>query len=147
MIRISKKVDYAIIVLAHLALHRESPASARRIARAYDISYALVANLLKRLVAAEWVMSLRGVRGGYLLVKSPQEITLDELIATIEGPYRFADCAATNDPNDCPTWSLCPARPVMQRVHNDIRDTLKSVTVAELAGIGPRLGGPVPMSV
>ncbi len=98
VIRISKKVDYSIIILSHLSLHQGSPSSARGIARKYGVSHALVANLLKRLLASGWVESLRGVRGGYLLVKSPQEITLDELIATIEGPYRFADCAARYAP-------------------------------------------------
>jgi Rrf2 family protein len=139
VIRISKKVDYGIIILTHLALNPEAACSAREIARRYGVSYALVANLLKALATAGWVASARGMRGGYRIKRPPGEITLDELIEAIEGPYRFADCAGGPGEPIC-SVQTCPACDVVRRVHQEIRKTLKGVSIADLAGIGREKG-------
>ena len=135
MIRISKKADYAIVVLSHLALAGQTATSARMIAEKYQFSYAMVANLLKALTAAGWVTSQRGIRGGYMIRRNPSDISLDELIEVVEGPYRFADCTCGEMGPCCPVEDLCPARDVVRRVHSQIREILKGVSVAELAGL------------
>ncbi len=143
MIRISKKVDYAIIILAHLARNTGTASSAREIASRHKVSYALVANLLKTLAATGLVTSERGMRGGYRIAKPAHEISLDELIEIIEGPYRFADCAGAANEPVCSAASTCPACDVLRRVHGEIRGTLRNVTIADLAGLQAAGGYPV----
>jgi Rrf2 family transcriptional regulator, cysteine metabolism repressor len=140
LIRISKKVDYSIIILSHLALHQGAPVSAREIARQYGISYALVANLLKTLAGAGWIVSVRGMKGGYAIRRQAAEVNLDELIEVIEGPYRFADCAGGGLTPSCVTAQNCPACDVIRRVHDEIRQTFRRVTIADLAGHGGKKG-------
>ena len=66
MLRLSKKADYAIILLSHLG-EASGPVSAQEMASNYHLPQPMIANILKQLAASKLVESTRGVQGGYLL--------------------------------------------------------------------------------
>ena len=137
MLRITKKVDYAILIMAYLAEHSGQACSARVIADAFVIPRAVVANLLKVLGNFELLTSQRGNRGGYRLARRPEDITLAHLVHAVEGEFSFADCstrATDGSLGICPRSGFCPAEPAIVSVHNRIREILESITVTELAG-------------
>ena len=89
MLRLSKKADYALIAMKHLA--QQSPVlcstSAREIAEQYDIPIELMAKVLQRLVRTGLLVSTQGTRGGYALVRQPAELTVADIIQAIDGPF------------------------------------------------------------
>jgi len=137
MLSMTKKTGYGLIALSHLAkMDGEELASAREISDRYEIPLSLLMNVLKELSSAGFVESVRGAHGGYRLAVEPEEISLADLITTVEGPIRLAECIADHDrPDDretCPLLSNCPIADPVHRVHRRLADFLKTVTLAEI---------------
>ena len=87
MLRLSKKADYALIAMKHLALRGpDGSASAREIAEQYDIPIELMAKVLQRLARRGLLISTQGTRGGYRLSKSTASISVADIIEAIDGP-------------------------------------------------------------
>jgi len=135
MVALSKKTDYAIIALAHMARTPGRLCSAREIASAYHMPTALLMNVLKTMTQSELVRSIRGAKGGYSLALPADRITVADIIAAVEGPIRFVQCvgADSESAEGCRLVGLCPvARPV-HKVHARLREFLKQVTLADIA--------------
>jgi Rrf2 family protein len=77
MLKLSKKVDYGLIAISHIA-HREDDRniSAKQIAEQYDIPVELLAKILQRLAKGGLIMSQNGPKGGYILARDPAHITV-----------------------------------------------------------------------
>ena len=77
MLRLSKKADYALMAVRHLALRQDAgAASAREIAEQYCIPVELMAKVLQRLARQGIVTSQQGTRGGYSLARSARVISV-----------------------------------------------------------------------
>ena len=134
MLRLTKKVDYGILAMAQLAADQGSIVSARELSERFNLSTRLMANVLKALARAGIVESVRGLHGGYALRQAPADITLGDLVRTLEGPFSFAECSGHTDERTlCELMGECPAMDVVQRVHAKIERVLDQVTCAELA--------------
>ncbi|MBI9017019.1 MAG: Rrf2 family transcriptional regulator [Phycisphaerae bacterium] len=145
MLALSKKTDYGLIALCHLATAPEVLFSARKIAENYGMSGALLMNVLKSLTRNGLVESTRGVNGGYKLLRDPANITLAELVCAIEGPPKFVACAEI-DRNvqkkdsfdqksqvfDCNLAQACPVKSPVRKVHRKMIDFLEGITIADL---------------
>ena len=148
MLHLTKRVDYAIIALTHLALHSETRFSARELASAYELSQGLLANVLKALAKGELVDSVRGTKGGYQLAEDPQTVPVGRVVELLEGPLRIADCVGRG-PQDhlhCSVSKVCPVKTSVFKIHLAIRDVLYGMTLAELAEGAQRPGGALPIA-
>ena len=85
MLKLSKKTDYAIILLTHLG-EVNTPVSAQKVAEHYQLPYPMVANILKLLVSSGLIKSTRGQRGGYVLARPAENIRLDFRIWEVGAP-------------------------------------------------------------
>src|SRR5207248_4152138 len=95
MLRLSKKADYALISMKHLAQRGDrGSSSAREIAEQYDIPIELLAKVLQRLVRARLLESHQGTRGGYQLVRRPEQISVADVIQAIDGPVTVTACSS-----------------------------------------------------
>ena len=83
MLRLSKKVDYAIILLSHLG-EASGPISAQEVSSHYHLPQPMIANILKQLAASQLVESTRGVQGGYVLQRQTDQISLAEIVRVID---------------------------------------------------------------
>jgi Rrf2 family protein len=93
MLRLSKKTDYALMAMKHLATHRDrGSSSAREIAEHYDIPIELLAKVLQRLVRGGLLVSQQGTRGGYQLARIPGQISVADVIQAIDGPVAVTAC-------------------------------------------------------
>ncbi|MGH7144463.1 MAG: RrF2 family transcriptional regulator [Planctomycetota bacterium] len=99
MFRFTRKVDYSLLLLSELSLGEGQ--SARCLAERYHLSPSLVANLLKLLVRAGLVQSIRGKSGGYVLARAQESITLADVISRIDGPYSLVDCLDSSGEKSC----------------------------------------------
>lgn len=139
MLRISKKLDYSLIILAHLArLDPKETISARAIAQTYGLPQPITSSLLKSLSSGELVDTVRGVKGGHRLALAPERITLERISEVIDGPFQMADCVrlGKND-EECTYEGCCPVRTPVRTVHEAVRSILASVTLDQLAGTAP----------
>ena len=130
--RLSKKADYALMAVRHLALRSgPSSASAREIAEQYDIPIELMAKVLQRLVRAGLLISTQGTRGGYTLSRPSEAISVADVIQAIDGPFTVTACSS--EKNDCEQYSKCSIRDPLWQIRERIAATLGTVTIAEMA--------------
>src|SRR5438094_8516579 len=109
MFRLSKKADYALIAMKHLALRPDQAASsAREIAEQYDIPIELLAKVLQRLVRRGLLASHQGTRGGYRLMRAPTDISVADVIDAIDGPVTITACST--DEGACEQFAKCNVR-------------------------------------
>jgi Rrf2 family protein len=132
LLRLSKKADYALMAVRHLAVTSgPSSASAREIAEQYDIPIELMAKVLQRLVRAGLLISTQGTRGGYTLSRPSVSISVADVIQAIDGPFTVTACSS--EKNDCEQFSKCSIRDPLWQIRERIAATLETVTIAEMA--------------
>ncbi len=143
MALLSRKIDYALLILSYLH-HTPEGGCARAIADRFGLSRAFVANILKTLCCKGFVVSERGMKGGYALQKAPADVSLADLIDSLEGPFQLTECCQESPDDGCQLFGRCPVQGSVAEAHRRVRDVLASVTLAELVGAEPRPGtGPV----
>ena len=98
MLRLSKKADYALMAMKHLAVKTDvASTSAREIAEQYDIPVELMAKVLQRLARSGLLTSHQGTRGGYTLSKPTASISVADIIQAIDGPLTVTACPTETD--------------------------------------------------
>jgi FeS assembly SUF system regulator len=131
MIRITKQTDYGIVLLTHLAAQPLRHVNAPELAGETQLPVPMVSKILKVLVREGLLLSNRGVKGGYSLARRPDEITMAEIIAALEGPIALTECIVVS--SDCSHEQLCPVRSNWQRINDAVREALDGITLAEMA--------------
>ena len=136
MLRLSKKADYALMAMKHLALRGDlGSSSAREIAEQYGIPTELMAKVLQRLVRRGLLASHQGTRGSYRLARQPASISVADVIQAIDGPVTVTACST--DESLCEQYSKCSVRDPLWRVRERILAALGECTIAELAADAP----------
>jgi len=133
MLRLSKKADYALIAMKHLAQKGSAgpSTSAREIAEQYHIPIELMAKVLQRLVRTGLLISTQGTRGGYALGRPSSSISVADVIQAIDGPVTVTACST--DKHDCEQYTKCSIRDPLWQIRERIAATLETVTIAEIA--------------
>lgn len=90
-----------------------------------------VSKVLKLLSRQKIVVSIRGANGGYMLDRSPKDITVTELITALEGPIALTECAKDGH-TDCMIDSLCPLKGGWNKVNIAVKEALDKVALADL---------------
>jgi Rrf2 family protein len=133
MVRLSRKVEYGLIAIRHIAATQNGHVlTAREIADAYGISYELLAKVLQRLARSGLIVSHQGVRGGYTLARDPVDIPVARVIAAIEGSASGITRCITEGPESCTVFSVCTIKDPLQKVQANIERAFESMTVAEI---------------
>ena len=132
MFKLSKKADYGLIAVKHLAMHRQQHAcSANEIAEEYGISATLMAKVLQKLAHHSLVAAKHGSSGGYQLAKEPGQISALDVISAIDGPVLITSCV-TNHGN-CDATERCSVKEPLRRVNESILEVLGAVTISQLS--------------
>jgi len=132
MFKLSKKADYGLIAVKHLAMHRnEHACSANEIADEYGISTTLMAKVLQKLARQNLVAAKHGSSGGYQLSKTPDQISALEVITAIDGPVLITSCVTSH--GNCDATSKCSVREPLRRVNESILNVLGTVTIAQMS--------------
>jgi Rrf2 family transcriptional regulator, cysteine metabolism repressor len=133
----STKAEYGIRVMAHLARHDGNhPISLGSIADAEGLPLAYLEHLVQRLRKASLVESRRGAHGGYTLARAPEEISMADVVAALEGEIAPIECI-TADSDGVLTCARegtepCPTKLLWTRVQGSIVRTLNEMTLADL---------------
>jgi Rrf2 family protein len=131
MLRLSKKADYGLMAMKHLAENAHlGSCSAKDVAEAYNIPQELLAKILQRLVRAELLHSQHGTHGGYTLARSAEKITAFEVIRAIDGPLFITSCVTVR--GECDQTDRCTIREPLRRVNQSIERVLRGITISEM---------------
>jgi len=107
------------------------PVHLRKIAEDNDLSHGYLEQLMISLRNAALVRGLSGRKGGYVLARPAEEITLTEIVEAAIGPINVVDCV--NFPENCKLRSKCTTRPIWVLINHAVRDVLDNYTLAQLA--------------
>lgn len=146
MTLLSRKADYALLILSHLH-GRPEGSTARAVAERFGLSRPFVANILKDLCHKGYVASHRGVKGGYALLRPARDITLAELLESLDDGFQLTVCSAHGDPagDPCAVEHACPMKGPLGEIHRRLTDVLRGVTLAELFAPGQPVGPLLPL--
>jgi Rrf2 family protein len=130
MLRLSKKAEYALMAMAHLA-RKGGSASAREMAEHYSIPAELLAKVLQRLTRRGLLVSQQGTRGGYQLSQDAAEISVADVIQAIDGPVVMTSCHTRA--TQCGRFETCTVRDPLSRIGEVISLAFSNTSVSELA--------------
>lgn len=132
MLKFSRKTDYGLIALRHMASKRDSEvSSAREIAEQYGISYELVSKILQKLKKHGFIDSVQGVAGGYRIAQQPTDVRLFDFLEILEGPLAMVECARDDEGQPCPV-NGCNIMTPMQELNRKIMTVLQQTTLGDL---------------
>ncbi len=138
--RLSTKGRYGARAMLDLALHYGSePTALKEIARRQEISERYLENIMTVLVASGLATSVRGKRGGFMLARTPKEIRLGDVVASVEGS--LAPVLCVNDPELCKRAEQCVTRDIWSRLKDSIEDVLNSISLQDMVEMHDRKQG------
>lgn len=124
--------DYAVVILSEIArTGQDSIVKVSSLVETTGLSKTTIAKLTKILVKGNILISSRGMLGGYALAMPPHEITMKDVITTVEGPVALTSCLDHTSPN-CLIQNVCQVRGNWEKVNNEIIESLKRVTIADM---------------
>jgi Rrf2 family protein len=130
MFRLSKKADYGLIALKHLAMHSDVSISTREIAVRYHIPPELLAKVLQKLARKGLLVSQHGTNGGYVLARDPARISIVDVVEALEGPISITPCERGDG---CQQLQLCSVRDPLLKVKAKVIRVLGDMSIYELA--------------
>ena len=138
MLKLTKKADYGLIAVKHLAeaAARDaanatvSACSAKDMADAYDIPQEALAKILQRLAKSGLLVSHHGINGGYALARSAKHITAFEVIKAIDGPLFITSCSTHK--GECVQSEKCNVKEPLKKVNDSIHAVLNKITIADM---------------
>jgi Rrf2 family protein len=114
--------------------------SAKRIAEEFNIPGELLAKILQRLAKKRLIVSHNGPKGGYGLARTPDQITVGQVVRALEGPVRIVSCMTSDG---CAQFSRCNLRRPVEKIQSSISHVLDSMTLAELSDESVPVAGPL----
>lgn len=143
MLQLTKRTEYGLLALVHL-VDRDGAISVREICERYPLPRRTVAEVLKDLQHAGVVESQRGSAGGYSLARRPEEITLGDVVAALEGAPPLTTCESpiVLKNGGCEVQPMCPIKSPIHRVRERLWQMLEHTTLRSLVANAPL----VPMS-
>jgi Rrf2 family protein len=131
--KLSRKSDYALRALMSLVARRDSglPISVRELAEENDIPPRFLEQILLDLKRVGVVSSIAGRIGGFLLAKSPEEVTLGQIIRHFDGVLAPIGCVSTTHYEPCSQESKCRFRRVLLDIRNYIAKSLDQLSLAD----------------
>jgi len=129
MLKLTKKADYGLIALKHLAESGVS-ASAKDIAEEYGLPQEALAKILQRLAKSGLLASQHGTNGGYTLARAAGKISALEVIKAIDGPLFITACSS--HVGECDQSSKCNVKEPLRKVNHGIRELLMKITIADM---------------
>lgn len=128
---ISQTVEYALRAIVTIAQHDGEPCTARKIAEITQVPSAYLSKLMQGLVRSGLVSSQRGLHGGFLLARDPQQLTIWDIVDAVEPIKRIRECPLGIQSHGA---NLCPLHRRLDKALEAIEVQFRQTTVAEILG-------------
>ena len=131
MLRFSKKSDYGLIALKHIVANsKNSVVNAREISEKYNLPPDLLAKILQSLSKSGIIKSQFGSGGGYRMAKKPSEVTLKDIIQSIDGPVHLVGCSRGD--SDCSIEPQCTIKKMLLSVEQKLESFFSTITLKDI---------------
>ncbi|MCG6919057.1 MAG: Rrf2 family transcriptional regulator [Deltaproteobacteria bacterium] len=131
--RLSTRGRYGTRLMVDLAQHyANGPVPLAEIAKRQDLSAKYLEQLIILLKGAGLIRSVRGRRGGYMLARKPEKISVGEIVETLEGKLAVVDCVL--EPDLCYRSMECPTRHIWQGMTDVLKKQLFSLSLMDIVG-------------
>jgi len=135
--KISSKGRYGLRALCELATSaQEEPLSIATIAGAQGLSERYLEQLMAKLKKAGIVESTRGAGGGYRIAKPLEDISVGDILRSLEGPNESASCEGLQEEGTCKQAEHCISRVVWQKINDSVNQTIDQMSLAQLIAEG-----------
>jgi len=131
-LKISEAASLGMHALGYLAKREDGPITSREIANRFEISEAHLAKVLQRLVKVDLLHSVRGPRGGFVLTRSPESVTLLEIFEAIEGRFEPSQCLLSSAICD---GESCILGKILIEANNMLRVRLEETTLVDVEAV------------
>jgi len=129
--KLSTRSRYGTRILVDLARHNnQGPVQIGEISKRQDISVKYLEQLIRPLKQAQLVESVRGPKGGHMLAKEPEDITLGQIVRLFEGQSDLVECVS--NPEKCNMADDCQVRLAWKDATRVLYEKLDSTTIADL---------------
>jgi len=129
MLKLTKKLEYALISLSYMNINKEQLSSSKEISKKNNIPNDILAKVLQKMTGLGYIKSTKGVRGGYRLSQKIEEVSLKKFIEDIEGPIGLVDCSIDQD---CMQLNDCSIRSPINQINNNIRDFFNKILIKDI---------------
>ena len=130
MLRITKMTDYAVLILANLALHDNKLLTAKEIASETHISLPSTQKILKKLNRKNLVISKQGASGGYSLDPETKKLSVATLLEKLDGDLSITQCSSNDD--QCEVEDFCNIGNAWQMINQRGQWALNDITLGDL---------------
>lgn len=131
MLKLSKKVEYGLIAMRHIAAAR-TVVSAKEISDRYTISHDLVSKVLQKLSKAGLITSQQGTNGGYSLARKAADISISHVIDAIEGETTGLVQCMTADDSLCSIYDNCTIKNPLGKIQHNLHMVFNTMKVSEI---------------
>jgi len=130
MLRFTKRADYGLMAIHYIAVQSaHGSVSAKKIAEEFRIPPELLAKILQRLAKQGLIVSHNGPKGGYVLARQPDAISVGQVVRALEGPLKIVSCY---EDDSCPQIERCNIRRPVQKIQTAITSMLDAMSLSEL---------------
>jgi Rrf2 family protein len=140
--QITRQADYALRAMLYLSqLNPNQRAATSQIAEEQNIPPSFLAKIISQLSIAGLIHTSRGARGGVSLARQPEDISILDVVESIDGPIALNEC--TDEPSACTFGENCPLRPMWCEAQSELITRLRNTSFAQLTPEGLTAGSPV----
>ncbi len=136
--RLTQQTNYAVRALMYCAANPERPSKVADIAASFDMSETHLFKIMKVLVDANLIRTIRGRNGGVMIARPPESITVGEVVRAAEESFLLAECFDSGR-KDCPLINSCGFNGLLHEALEAFMDVLDTKTIADLSEDKPNL--------
>lgn len=132
MLKLSKKAEYGLIALRHIASRNNQISTVKEISDRYAIPNDVLAKVMQKLTRGKIIVSHQGAMGGYSLARSANEISIMDVLSIVEGtPVGIAQCFA-EEPSNCSIFGNCTIKNPLGKIQHNLESVFTTMKVSEI---------------
>lgn len=132
MLKLSKKVEYGLIAMRHIASENNQISTVKEISERYSIPSDVLAKVMQKLTRGKLILSHQGAMGGYTLARGAHDISVMDVIGVMEGTQvGIAQCFAET-PENCSIYSNCTIKHPLGKIQHNLEQVFASMKVSEI---------------
>ena len=129
MLKLSRKLEYALIALRYMKMKGGTLSSTKEISDMYTIPRELLAKTLQKMARLEYIDAVQGSQGGYRIHKTLEKINLTQFIEELEGPFGMVNCSISSD---CIQLNNCNIRMPINKINDNIRSIFNDIPITDI---------------
>ena len=131
MLKLTRKLEYALIALRHMQMKGDTLSSTKEIADMYTIPREILAKTLQQMARLKYIDAVQGPKGGYRIDNVLSKINLTQFVEEMEGPLEMVEC---NINSDCIQINTCNIRMPINKINQNIRSIFNKINITEITG-------------